>query len=227
MTLPELFDLSLLGRRQEPALEWNGATYSFGAIDDRASRMARALTDRGLAPGQRLAVYLPNCLEYIDVYLAVTRLGAILVPVNILYRDREIAHILSDADPVALVASEASAGHIPAGANVWPLEELAREAAAQTAERATAVRDGDTPAAIVYTSGTTGTAKGAVLTHQNFVVNATNLTACWQITARDRFLLTLPLSTCMGSATASTAGSPPAAGCGSPSVSNTNKPQRG
>ena len=53
--------------------------------------------------------------------------------------------------------------------------------------------DGDTPAAIVYTSGTTGAAKGAVLTHHNFAVNATNITACWQITAQDRFLLALPL----------------------------------
>lgn len=193
MTLPELFDLSLLGRRSAPALEWNGALYTFGAIDDRASRMARALAARGVTAGQRLCVYLPNRLEYIDLYLAATRLGAIFVPVNILYRDREIAHILQDADPLALVTCESAAEHVPAGAPVWLVEELSREAEAQTAERASAVQDAATPAAIVYTSGTTGTAKGAVLTHQNFVVNATNLTACWQITAQDRFLLTLPL----------------------------------
>ena len=193
MTLPELFNLSLLGRRTQPALEWQGRTYTFGEIDDRASRMARALAARGLAPGHRLAVYLPNRLDYIDLYLAVTRLGAIFVPVNILYRGREIAHILTDAEPLALVTDEANTPHVPPGAPIWNIDELAREAAAQTAQRATHVTDAATPAAIVYTSGTTGTAKGAILTHQSFVINATNLTTCWQITAHDRFLLTLPL----------------------------------
>lgn len=193
MTLPELFDLSLVPRRDDIGLEWNGRAYSFGEIDDRASRMARALAARGLGHGDRLAVYLPNRLEYIDLFLAVTRLGAIFVPVNILYRDREIAHILSDADPRALVADEASLAHVPSGAPVWNVEALAAETNRQPAQRATQVHDGDTPAAIVYTSGTTGVAKGAVLTHHNFAVNATNLTACWQITAHDRLLLTLPL----------------------------------
>ncbi|HBY60504.1 MAG TPA: hypothetical protein DEH78_11830, partial [Solibacterales bacterium] len=96
LTLPDLFDLSLLGHRSEPALEWEGATYTFGEIDDRASRMAAALHGRGLRPGDRVAVYLPNSPDYIDLFLAATRLGVVFVPVNILYRDREIAHILTD-----------------------------------------------------------------------------------------------------------------------------------
>lgn len=193
MTLPDLFDLSLVARRDEIGLEWNGRAYTFGEVDDRASRMARALAARGVAAGQRLCVYLPNRLEYIDLFLAVTRLGAIFVPVNILYRDREIAHILQDAEPLAIVTTEANQDQLPTGATVWLIEDLASEADAQTATRAIAVLDGDTPAAIVYTSGTTGVAKGAVLTHHNFAINAVNITACWQITARDRFLLTLPL----------------------------------
>ena len=192
VTLPRLFDLSLAGRREQPALEWD-RTYTFGEIDARAARMAHALAARGLAPGDRLCVYLANCLEYIDLFLAVTRMGAVFVPVNILYRDREIRHIVNDADPRALVCAGISVELLPAGTPVWLLEELVREAGAQTDRRDTAVRDGDTAAAIVYTSGTTGTSKGAVLTHHNFAVNSLNLLACWQITHDDRLLLTLPL----------------------------------
>ena len=67
MTLPSLFDLSLIGRRDTPALEWNGALLTFGDVDDRASRMANLLAARGLEKGDRLCVYLGNCLEYIEI----------------------------------------------------------------------------------------------------------------------------------------------------------------
>jgi malonyl-CoA/methylmalonyl-CoA synthetase len=192
MTLPDLFDLSLLGRRDHPALDWD-RTYTFGEIDSRASRMANALAKRGLTRGDRLCVYLPNRIEYIDLFLAATRLGLIFVPVNILYRDREIRHIVNDSDPAAVVAGENMVQHLPSGVNVWSLEELKHQAESQPDTRCVAVHDGETPAAIVYTSGTTGESKGAVLTHNIFAVNAVNLLACWRITSADRLLLTLPL----------------------------------
>ncbi|MBK9168448.1 MAG: AMP-binding protein [Bryobacterales bacterium] len=192
MTLPELFDLSLTARHDQPALDWD-RPYTFGEIDARASRMAHVLARRGLKAGDRLCVYLPNCLEFIDLFLAATRLGVIFVPVNILYRDREIRHIAGDADPVAFVANETNRDAIPEGPDVWLAEELSREAAAAPETRTVAVHDGDTPAALVYTSGTTGASKGAILTHNNFAVNALNLIACWRVTEADRLLLTLPL----------------------------------
>ncbi len=193
MTLPSLFDLSLVDRREKIGLEWEGRGYTFGEIDERASRMANLLLARGLRQGDRLCVYLANCLEYVDLYLAVTRLGVILVPVNALYRGREIRHILQDAEPVALIATEAQLEFIDASATVWLLEEMREQLAHQPATRVVSVHDGATPAAIVYTSGTTGVAKGAVLTHHNFVINALSLTTCWQFTETDRLLLTLPL----------------------------------
>ena len=97
MNLNHLFDLSLRGRAGKEALEWQGRTYTFGEIDQRSDRMAQALRQRGLSKGVRLAVYLANCIEYVDLYLACLKLGVIFVPVNILYRERELAHILSDA----------------------------------------------------------------------------------------------------------------------------------
>ena len=192
MTLPDLFDYSFIGRRHEVAIEWD-REYTFGDIDDRASRMANLLAGRGLAAGDRICVYLPNCLEFIDLFLAATRLGVIFVPVNVLYRDREIRHILADADPVALITTAELQVHVPPGGTVWTLEELRSVVEEFPATRRVAVTDGEAPAAIVYTSGTTGASKGAVLTHNNFIANAVNLVTCWQITAADRLLLTLPL----------------------------------
>ena len=180
MNLGHIFDLSLAGRPHAAALEFQGREFTFGEIDARASRMANALSARSFTQGDRVAVQLANCVEMIDLYLASTRLGVIFVPVNILYREREISHILHDAEPRLFVTAE-------------NIGELAREAEAASATRPWADLDGDSPAGIIYTSGTTGTSKGAVITHNNFASNAVNLAACWRIDSQDRFLLALPL----------------------------------
>jgi malonyl-CoA/methylmalonyl-CoA synthetase len=173
--LLQLFDLSLTGRADEPALEWAGATYTFGEIERRSNRTANALRARGFVRGDRLCVQLANRIELIDLFLACVKLGVVFVPINILYRDREIAHITGDAQPRATIAE----ADLPVTSN--------------DERRPRVDLDGDTPAAIIYTSGTTGASKGAVLTHNNFAANALNLITCWQITERDRFLLVLPL----------------------------------
>jgi malonyl-CoA/methylmalonyl-CoA synthetase len=189
VTLMHLFDLSLTGRRDAAALEFGGHVFTFGELEERSNRMAHLLANRGLRTGDRLCVYLVNCVEMIDLYLACVKLGVIFVPVNILYREREMAHILTDADPAAVVAANEFASPVP----VWDVAALAADAARMPASRPAVPLDGDTPAGIIYTSGTTGTSKGAVLTHNNFACNAVNLMACWQITEADRFLLALPL----------------------------------
>ena len=198
MTLPELFSPTFANRAGETALEFGSRTYSFAELDARATRLGGLLSARGFCAGDRLAVYLENRVEFIDLFLACSRLGVILVPINVLYRDREVAHIIGDAEPKVIVAS----GPVPGGFGHWDVAELSRGAA----ERSPAPGEilvsrvahagestGSTPAAIVYTSGTTGTAKGAVLTHGNFAANATALVASWKITSNDRFLLPLPL----------------------------------
>ncbi|HEY1494482.1 MAG TPA: AMP-binding protein [Candidatus Solibacter sp.] len=189
MNLTHLFDLSLIGRRDTTALEFDGRCFTFGELDTRSNRLAHLLLHRGLKTGDRLCCYLANCVEMIDLYLACIKLGVIFVPINILYRDREMHHILADADPVALVAAEP----FPAPVPIWRPADLSAEAAPFPADRPAVALDGDTPAGIIYTSGTTGASKGAVLTHNNFAANAITLLTCWQITAADRFLLALPL----------------------------------
>jgi malonyl-CoA/methylmalonyl-CoA synthetase len=198
MSLTDLFDRSLVGRRDAPALECDRpdgtrATFTFGELEARSNRLARVLALRGMVRGDRLAFYLANRVEIIDLWLACAKLGVIVVPVNVLYREREIRHILGDAEPSAVVTTTAGFAEFPPSAQRWDVDALFAEAEAQPAERPTPVRGDDIPAALVYTSGTTGASKGAVLTHGNFAVNALALTECWRITAADRYLAALPL----------------------------------
>ena len=154
--------------------------------------MAHELNARGLGRGDRLALYLPNRIEYIDLFLACTRLGVIVVPINVLYRDREMAHILGDATPKAVVVTD-EAGWSRADQPAWGVDALAKGAAARPVTPVDAALDAATPAALVYTSGTTGLAKGAVITHGNLCANARMLVDTWRFTSNDRLLLALPL----------------------------------
>jgi malonyl-CoA/methylmalonyl-CoA synthetase len=194
--LLSLFDASLVGRAAERALELGAAngpprTLTFGELEARSNHMAHALAARGVTALDRLAVQLPNGLDFLELFLGCLKLGAVFVPVNVLYREREVGHVLSDAEPVALVTDAVDARF--GGAAVWTAADVSAEAAATPAERPAVSLDDGSPAAIVYTSGTTGRAKGAVLSHGSLAANARVLLDAWRITAEDRYLAVLPL----------------------------------
>src|SRR5262249_39814453 len=102
MQLTDLFDLSLIGRATAPALDYDDAsgnvsTLTFGDLEMRSNRIARLLIADGLTRGDRLGFFLPNRVEFLDFFLACIKLGVIVVPINILYQEREIGHIVGDA----------------------------------------------------------------------------------------------------------------------------------
>jgi malonyl-CoA/methylmalonyl-CoA synthetase len=202
MSLLGLFDGALIGRAHVTALEFERAAgdsvqFTFGELETRSNRLAQVLRARGLSRGDRLAFYLVNAPAIVELWLACVKLGVIVVPINVLYREREIAHIVSDAAPVAVVTSAGQAAALPAGTVWWDVGLLSQEMERKSGERTSELRaigiDADTPAALVYTSGTTGASKGAILTHGNFAANALALVQAWAISASDRYLAVLPL----------------------------------
>ncbi len=198
MQLGDLFNASLIGRRDDVGVEYDTADgrvahLTFGALDDSANRLARTFTERGLRRGDRVGIYLPNGIPFITVFLACVRLGVIAVPINILYREREIAHIVGDAGPKAVLTSADRFALFPEGVATWDADALTTAVADGPVDPVRLSIAGTEPAALVYTSGTTGRSKGAILSHDNFLSNAANLIACWQITAADRYLAVLPL----------------------------------
>jgi len=198
MHLTQLFDASLKGRKDRIGLEYLDdaggiVALTFGEVDARADRMAIELAARGVGRGDRLCVQLPNGVAFLEIFLACTRLGAVLVPINTLYRERELRHIITDAEPIATVVMPNADATYPAGATLWRIDELRAGAESQPASRPDVPLDGDDPALIIYTSGTTGTAKGAVLTHNNLAANGITLATVWRFTEADRYLAMLPL----------------------------------
>ena len=191
MNLIELFAPTFRERANEVALEWACQEFTFRDLDRRADGMAAVLSARGLAAGDRLAIYLANRIEYVDIFLAATRLGVIAVPINILYREREAGHILHDSQAKALVV--AGAPPFETKVPLWQVDDLAGSARANDGLGRHEMVRAEMPAALIYTSGTTGPAKGAVITQANLAANALTIVEAWRITAADRLLLALPL----------------------------------
>lgn len=165
-----------------------------------ARRVAAGLLDLGLERGDRVAFYLGNRLELVIAYLALMQIGAVMVPVNLAYRRREIAHILSDAEP-RLVLTEAAQqevldtlepGERASVERIVLAETLTEIEAGPSEDRLPAVDVNDT-ALIMYTSGTTGQSKGAMLTHSQVGATVESLLEAWAWSADDVLLLTLPL----------------------------------
>ena len=199
MHLPKLFEESLLRQSRRTGLEFQGTQHTFEQLERRSNRLAHRLSAEGLVPGDRVAVYLGNSVELMVIYLAAVKAGLVFTPINILYREGEIDHILTDAEPKVLFSERPSAAIVtPAtvgkpGLRHWQAEDMELLLEGQPDAPPQEALSADSIAALVYTSGTTGRAKGAMLTHGNFAANAKNLIECWRMTDQDRLLLSLPL----------------------------------
>jgi long-chain acyl-CoA synthetase len=186
---------------ERPALRLDDTVVSYDALNEGATRVAGLLKDRGLEPGDRVGIMLPNVPYFGAVYYGALRAGGVVVPVNVLLKGREVAFYLADSGAKVLVAwhgfaDAAFEGAQAAGADTIIVEPGDFEQLLADAPRAPedVERDGSATAVILYTSGTTGTPKGAELTHSNLLENCRHGgTELMRVSQDDVILGALPL----------------------------------
>jgi malonyl-CoA/methylmalonyl-CoA synthetase len=182
----------------------DGRTFTYGDIDEQSARIANLLAARGIVAGDRVVVQVEKSAEAVCVHLACLRAGAVYVPLNPSYTWEETSYFLADAQPQAIICQPeryeeimrlGPQARIP---QVFALGEAGEgnllEAchAMPTAYSAASASDSDV-AAIVYSSGTTGKPKGAMLSHGNLIHNARTLVEVWRLTRDDVLLHALPI----------------------------------
>lgn len=181
-----------------------GRRYSYRDALNASARLAGALVELGVAPGDRVAVQVDKSPEAILLYLACLRMGGVYLPLNNGYTANEIRYFLSDAEPALFVCRPAALEEARMVARetgcpaVETLDIDADGSLMALAERAEPYpgiepRENDDLAAILYTSGTTGRSKGAMLTHRNLGSNAETLVEAWHFSAEDRLIHALPI----------------------------------
>lgn len=181
----------------------DGAHISYGDLIARAGQMANVLVARGVKPGDRVAVQVEKSVANIVLYLGTVRAGAVYLPLNTAYTLNELDYFIGDAEPSLVVCDPARAeGLAPIAGKVKAKVEtlgpdgkgsLTDAAEKASSEFATVPRENDDLAAILYTSGTTGRSKGAMLTHDNLASNSLSLVDYWRFTDQDVLIHALPI----------------------------------
>ncbi|HXB79103.1 MAG TPA: malonyl-CoA synthase [Bradyrhizobium sp.] len=180
-----------------------GKRISYGDLIARAGRIANVLVDRGVKPGDRVAAQTEKSVTGLVLYLATVRAGAVYLPLNTAYTLNELEYFITDAEPSLVVYDPSKAAGIGAiaakvGARVETLGPDGKGSLTQAADKArmefvTVPRADDDLAAILYTSGTTGRSKGAMLTHDNLASNSLTLVDYWRFTDKDVLIHALPI----------------------------------
>ncbi len=196
---------AMTGRESRTFLETpGGVSLTYADMDALSARYASALAELGVTPGDRVAAQVEKSPEALMLYLGTLRAGAVFLPLNTAYTDAELDYFLADAEPKILAcdpARHACLAPLAAKAGVQSAETLGADGQGTLADRSAACaphfrdapRGPDDLAAILYTSGTTGRSKGAMLTHGNLASNAEVLAALWRFSPEDVLLHALPI----------------------------------
>lgn len=192
------------------AIVFERRSYTYRQLNEQVDRVANALHGLGVGRGDRVALYLPNIPEFAVAYLAAQKVGAVAVSLNSMLKTGEVQYIVNDSGSLVMFTTadlypNLARDEMPSLKHVIIAEgdsrgELALDdVAARSASRFKATdMDRDEPAAILYTSGTTGFPKGATLTHGNVVSNIYATNHYSGMTPDDRLVLFLPLFHCFG-----------------------------
>jgi len=196
---------------RKTALLFEGQNFSYEQLNEQANRVANGLQYLGIQKGDRVALFLPNIPEFVFAYFGILKLGAVAVSINVMLKRDEVWYILNDSGAKAIITTEKLRGNVPDQDLVsleWVLVTERSNSTALSLEEVLECFSPDfeltemnpkDPAAIVYTSGTTGFPKGAVLSHGNVVSNMHSQRHSCGITKDDKLLLYLPLFHCFGS----------------------------
>jgi len=181
-----------------------GAVASFGGFFANAEKMAAVLGEMGVKPGDRVAVQAPKTAAMLELYIGTVMAGAVFLPLNTGYTTRELRYFLADATPALLVCDPVNLAALTPVANECGVQMLLTLASDETGTL-TEARDRQAPgftpvprraadlAAILYTSGTTGRSKGAMLSHRALASNALTLKDYWRFTREDVLIHALPI----------------------------------
>ncbi len=197
-----LFEAFACADRGRPLIHApEGQALTYGQMADLSGQIANALAALGVVPGDRVAAQVEKSATALALYLAALRLGAIFLPLNTAYTLKELEFFIGDARPAVFVCDPGRVHDIEAIAPDLPVLSLDRTGQGSLTERAasmpagfaTLARAADDVAAILYTSGTTGRPKGAMLTHRNLSSNTAALRGAWRFTGEDVLLHALPI----------------------------------
>jgi fatty-acyl-CoA synthase len=193
LTVPELVARSARRAPDAPALAFEQDRRTFGELEERSERLAAALGARGVEPGDHVAMLQYNGIEFVEAFLAIQKLGACAVPVNFRLSREEVDYVLADSGATLAIADPELAPRAGAVETIVVGPDYEQALAAAPEERGAHEVMGEDLAFLMYTSGTTGRPKGAMLSHQNLVVNTTNW--LYEVGARpdDVWLSGLPL----------------------------------
>lgn len=178
------------------------ADVTYGEAAERVARFAQALTSLGVGRGDRVATQTPKCADAVLLYLATLHVGGVYLPLNTAYTHDEIDYFLGDAAPTVFVVDPGhESEHRHRAGPSLSVQSLGTDGTGTLNDLVAQSEPSpepepmtpDEPAAILYTSGTTGRSKGAVLTHRNLRSNAEALVECWRFTAEDVLIHALPI----------------------------------
>jgi len=186
MNLAQYLEVSARNHPHKTAVRHEGEQMTFQELDTNCNSLAQGLRDLGLDPGDRCVVMMPNSVDYMTVYYALAKIGAVIISVNFLYKKHELEHIFTDSKPKAFFGSEPYLEEIckVLKKGVEPTIRLAlgvsegsefmnlEKAYSEKREFSMYPADDDDTLNILYTSGTTGLPKGVMLTHRNLARTA-------------------------------------------------------